>query len=211
MLIVAGREYPTKCPSKTWRETGMEFRSDRPGSKPRRSRITLAVVHWTGGEGSAKGLFAVLNQRELGVEFGIERDGTIVQFCDPALVDTFDAGVVNARSWGVEVINGAIAPLAAKDRPVQKATIHGVDMMIADFYPAQIAALRELLEIVNGALGIPMRVPRDAYGALSTTVVPPEKLAVFTGVVGHYHVTRSKQDPGSQVFWDLARAGVQWG
>lgn len=170
----------------------------------------MAVLHWTGGEGNAAGLFAVLQQRELGVEFGIERDGTIVQFADPATVDTFDAGVVNARSWGVEIINGAVKGLASPDRVYSTQTIHGVTSQHADFFKAQIDSLRELLELVNGFFGIPMRVPRDSRGALLATAMGAEELATFSGVLGHYHVTTSKRDPGTEVFWQLAAAGLQW-
>lgn len=209
MLIVAGRRIATKCESVTWEETGLTFGLSN-AYKRGASRISIGAVHWTGGEGDAKGVHSVLMRRGLSVDTCIERDGRIVQYTDPAAFATWHAGSINRRAWGVEVINGAVKGLAAKDRPMQQMTIHGRDMMIADFYPAQIVALKELLEVFNGALGIPMRLPKDASGAVSATVVPSEKLATFTGVVGHYHVTKTKQDPGTQVWWDLNEAGVQW-
>ncbi len=210
-IIVGGHEFETPFPSKNWIDTGMAFTPGHGGrlSGPKQV-INKALLHFTGGEGNAKGLFAVLQSRDLGCEFGIESDGTVVQFADPVFVDCWHGGIVNPTSWGVEVINGGIPSLAKKDRGTQKTVIHGRSLEIANFYPAQVASLRGLLEIVNGALGIPMKFPQDEAGMLLTTVMDPRELALFSGVLGHFHVTTSKIDPGVQIFWDLEHAGLVW-
>jgi hypothetical protein len=211
MLILGGREFETKrCESVNWTNTGMAFTA--PGDCYARgaSRVAMAAMHWTGGEGDAKDVYSVLKARGLSVDFTIERDGRIVQHSDPAKLATWHAGSINRRSWGVEVINGAVKALASKDRIYSTQTIHGSTAQYADFFDAQVRALAELLTIVNGFFGIPMKVPRDGSGALLATAMRPEDLATFTGVVGHFHVTKSKVDPGIEVWHQLAKAGIQW-
>lgn len=210
MLIIAGREYSTKCASVTWRETGLAFTAPGDCYSRGASRISMGALHWTAGEGDAAGVYAVLKQRGLSVDFALERTGRIVQFSDPGKLATWHAGSINRRAWGVEIINGAVKGLASKDRIYSTQTIHGVTVNHADFFDAQVDSLAELLTIVNGAFGIPMRVPRDGAGALLATTMRPDEIATFAGVVGHFHVAKEKRDPGTEVFFQLARKGIQW-
>lgn len=215
MLIIGGREYDTpNVISKNWKETGLDFVPGRGASKRGTRVVDLAVVHWTGGEGTAAGVHAVLSQRDLGVEFCIDREGVIWQFADPQLVDTWDAGSVNPRSWGVEVINYAVDMYGGKmakhaaERGTTQMDIHGVKYTVAKFFPKQIKALKVLLEVVNGILRIPNVLPKDKNGVLLATVMDPEDLKRYSGIVGHYHITKTKIDPGIEVWWDLNKEGM---
>ena len=44
--------------------------------------------------------------------------------------------------------------------------------------------------------------PRDEQGRLINKVLTDEQYAKFNGIVGHYHVTSSKSDPGNAFQWD---------
>jgi len=98
----------------------------------------------------------------------------------------------------------------AELRGTEEWTIHGTKYQVANFLPAQITALKELIEVVNGELGIPIQLPKDKNGVLLTTVMEPEELKNYSGIVGHYHITKSKLDPGIKVWWDLVNEGLTW-
>ena len=72
-----------------------------------------------------------------------------------------------------------------------------------DYTEAQYATLRALTKSLSGIFPrVRRRAPRDADGTVRSTVLAPERLAAFNGVVGHYHLTRSKIDPGPALDWD---------
>ncbi len=50
--------------------------------------------------------------------------------------------------------------------------------------------------------------PRDAEGRLRTSVLTPDELANFSGLVGHFHITDNKVDPGPAFNWDRVVDGV---
>lgn len=200
-VIVNGKKFPVLGPVHLWDETGMETTPGR-GARKRRRKIGLGVWHWTGGEGSANTLFRVLNKRELGVEFYIDQKGEIWQFCDPALVDTFDAGWVNDRSFGVEIANygyrgrNRLAPAKGRGRKLYTTIMNGRSRTFAHFYPAQIAAALSLAEAMSKALGIPRTVPRGMTGFVESNYMNPERVRQFHGHIGHFHCSNVKSDPG---------------
>ncbi len=51
--------------------------------------------------------------------------------------------------------------------------------------------------------------PRDADGRLVTTTLPEADFKAYTGVLGHYHVTRDKVDPGPAFHWDRVIDGAR--
>lgn len=180
----------------------MEFRPGR-GARRRRRKIDLGVWHFTGGEGSARQVFDVLSAKGLGIEFTIDREGVIWQHCDPAEVDTFDAGHVNDRSFGVEIASCGLAPLLRRgaDRGTYFGRVHGASEEFACFYPQQLASAVALANTMSEACGIPRRLPSHL------SVLTAAELAAFTGHLGHLHVSRAKVDPGPQLFDALRSAG----
>ena len=221
-IIVAGRAYPVTHPVTrhpipvfAWCDPGVRVPAFRAGdgyNRARRSPIDLCVVHWTGGEAEPERMAETLRRRKLGVEFAISRLGDVYQFCDPADVDTADAGTVNHRSVGVEVVSYGYAggwvwdPLRAmrvprvpppgRDRETYRATTHGRAVQTAKFYPAQVSTLCALADALSSAIPTIARAvpPEDAAG-----VYPPALFrgpSRFAGFVGHYHLTARKRDPG---------------
>lgn len=222
-LIIGGKEIPCAAKVVDWREHGM---SDMPDSKNRPSKgtrlrnvaktpIDLFVVHWTGGEGSAKGMFNVLNTRELGIEFYLDDDGTIYQFCDPVVVDTFDAGSVNPRSIGIEIKNygfrsgSQVVPSAGKNRQTYEGVIRGRKVKMAKFYDKQHIALKALIDAICAAIPtIPKVIPAGADGKLLQATMTPAQLKAYKGIIGHFHISTKKTDPGIDVFDYLIKQGI---
>jgi len=226
-IVVGGQLFPVCHPLTrealsvvTWRggsgPRAPEFRAGDGYNKPRRSKIDAAVVHWTGGEAEPITMAETLRKRKLGVEWAIGGHGLIHQFCDPALVDTADAGVLNARSVGIEVVCYGYSggwfwdpvraikvpriPPKGRDRGTYLDELHGRTVRHAMFREAQVSSLLGLCDAIHRALGVPRDVP-------PTDVVLPDALLrgseAFKGFVGHYMVTARKRDPGRRSMDDL--------
>jgi len=197
-----------------------EFKAGDGYNKPRVKPIDCCVWHWTGGEAEPPRVAETLRRRKLGVEFAIGRDGRLYQFCDPLLVDTADAGILNSRSVGVEIVCYGFAggwtwdpvralkvpriPPKGRDRETYLATTHGRSVRTAKFYPAQVAAALALADALSSALPI----PRDVPPSTQVTSMPTAALVgpqAFRGHLGHYHVSEHKRDPGPW-FMDQLRA-----
>lgn len=200
-IIIGGEKYWTPVPVRLWTETGLEVIRGK-GARARTQEIDLAVWHWTGGEGGAEQVFHVLQRRELGVEFCIDQNGIIYQFCDPKLVDTFDAGRVNRRSVGTEICNYGhrgpenTIPSRGYDRSMYSTVLNGRALAFAHFWPAQIASAIALADVLSRSLEIPRQVPWGMKGFVEPNTLSPERLDAFTGHVGHFHVSNKKMDPG---------------
>ena len=203
-IIVGGKRYPVLGPVLNWHNHGIEFRAGEGHNKRRKQEIDLSVFHWTGSENSPRIMASVLKKRELGVEFAIDQDGTIWQFCDPLITDTADAGLVNARSVGTEIVNYGFTwgkdrkvPKKGMKRSLYKTILNGRTRTFAHFWPAQIAAALSLADALSSALPIPRQVPLFSGGYwVENETLKPDRLASFKGHVGHYHITNRKSDPG---------------
>jgi hypothetical protein len=224
-IIVEGRAYPVIHPV-TKQPIRVRAWTDPPGEGPRvpefrvgdgynkkRAKwpVDLFVWHWTGGEAEPERVAETLRQRKFGVEFAIGRYGSIYQFCDPAYVDTADAGFANSRSVGCEVVNygyrswtydpvraiklGPVIPKLGLDRPTYPASIHNRKLPpLARFYQEQIHSAVALAEAFSSAVpSVSRKVPVDVSGKLTTAV---HDIAAWSGHLGHYHLTERKLDPG---------------
>lgn len=219
-LIVSGRVVQCSVPVYNWRDTGLEFRpGDGARQRVTKQIIDLFVWHWTGGEGDVERLYAVLDKRELGVEFYIDQTGRTFQFADPATVDTYDAGPFNPRSVGCEIAcygftaKGREKPGAwGKRRATYETTMNGRRREFARFFPEQVASAIALGVAVSDAIPtIPKAVPVGADRRLYPDEMPDRVMRPrggFRGHVGHYHLTDEKSDPGHdllQAFLDSGR------
>lgn len=201
-LVVGGKPVPCEVEVKDWTEHGLQIRPGW-GARPRQQKPDLVVLHWTGGEGTAAQLFANLQRKTLtrgplGVEFCVDRAGMVWQFCDPTDVDTFDAGVANKRSVGVEVVSYGMRrlwqriPPAGFDRVEYTCALAGrKPVRVAHFYDCQTTAIIALVRALVNAYGIEPRTP-GVDGTLT-----PIQLDLFKGVCGHYHISPKKTDPGT--------------
>lgn len=206
MLIINGKEVNCDVEVRNWHQHKMEFKPGR-GARKRISPIDLFVLHWTGGEGNAEAVYRVLNGRGLGIEFVIDTDGMIWQFCDPIFIDTFDAGNVNHRSIGVEIVSYGFrtkatdVPGKGRFRNHSREKINGSTINAAQFNDKQLKALQALLKAVCGAIDtLPYVLPYDASNSLITSAMTNQQLADHKGIIGHYHITNKKLDPGLHIF-----------
>lgn len=219
-LIVKSSCIACPAPVANWLDHGMTFMAGK-GARRRnhqKTEVDLAVWHWTGSENPVTTMFRVLQKRELGVEVAIEwpeddeaEFAPVVQFADPWLVDTFDAGFVNPRSWGLEIVSSGLATMWRRfrkrghHRESYVDTINGKKQKMVRFHPAQIRSAIAVTEAINGAMRIPMTVPTNPDGSLIKRTMTRGELARYRGIVGHYHVSPRKIDPGTDLLeWMLA-------
>ncbi len=82
-------------------------------------------------------------------------------------------------------------------------TIHGRRLVQYDFTEEQYRALGRLTAAVARALPrIRPEAPRDAAGKVRADRLSDGELARFEGLVGHWHLTTNKIDPGPAFDWD---------
>lgn len=94
-------------------------------------------------------------------------------------------------------------------------TINGSDLNQYDLTPEQYKALIRLTATLNKVLPkIKLDYPRDENGELIPDVLTEEQNAEFQGLIGHYHITKRKVDPGPAFQWDYvieeAKKEQQW-
>ncbi len=199
-LVINGRRYPVAAPT----NHSLQF----TGLNPRTQPPTVGVLHVSEGEpADGSGVHDTLSQRELSVEFILDRQGTIWQTADPGRFYTSHAGSrLGPRSWGVEIVSygvlepGETVPARGRERELYDTVVNQRPYRMADLLPAQYASLSELTKVVNGVLGIPKQVLVDP-----PEVVPWEQLQHVRGLIAHYHSARRKSDPGPRVMERVSR------
>lgn len=76
-------------------------------------------------------------------------------------------------------------------------TVQGQRLVQYPYTPQQERALIKLAATLCQVLpGIRPECPRDDDGTVASAKIPDDRLAQFTGILGHYHVTTDKIDPG---------------
>lgn len=208
-LIIEGKSYDLvdpldKSPIKVFNhlDTGLEFKLGTGYNKPRSVPIKQGVIHWTGDENDVKTLFKVLGERSLGVEYCIDAEGDLYQFCDMMKVDTADAGEANKTSWGVEVVNAGIRSMTTLWREPRyrkipigprrgySTVIHSVEVKCWDFYPKQFRTLCALNALIANVL--------PTYSKKVCYYPGVVNWRTFSGAIGHYNITKQKLDPGTE-------------
>src|SRR5690606_14964258 len=172
---------------------------------PYRTETRGVVVHHTGGEGGGKQVHRVLRNRGLSVQFFVDHEGVIWQYAD-ANARAQHAGVT-ANGWtcGIEIQNRANAsPLQnGIRREVVIDSVHGVEAKRTTFLPEQVASTLALVSALCHWYGLPMVVPMDGQRVRDGALTRAE-LASFRGVLGHFHVTKRKIDPGLAIMRAIA-------
>jgi hypothetical protein len=198
----------------TWLDHGVQFRAGEGFNRRRRDDIDIACWHWTGAENGPLQMAETLKKRKLGVEFAIDRDGRLYQFADPLVVDTADAGSINSRSVGIEIVSYGVRswdrawllPKHGELRATHRELLQGSVRTVADFFPPQTATACALAHALSAALPIPRKVPLTVDGTIIPTALAPEKLRRYRGHLGHFHVSAQKLDPGRRLLEDIGRA-----
>lgn len=108
----------------------------------------------------------------------------------------FDLGprAAQVRTKGFVVRPARPAPL--------RGAIHGQVYTQWDFTPQQYESLARLVAALQRELPrLRLAAPTDAEGRLRLDALTPKELEEHTGLLGHWHVTRNKQDPGPAFDW----------
>lgn len=88
--------------------------------------------------------------------------------------------------------------------------IHGQLLMQYDLTPQQYDALIRLTATLSQVLPrIRLAVPRDPLDRPRTDLVTAEEMKGYSGLVGHYHLTQRKTDPGPALNWDRVLDGAR--
>jgi N-acetyl-anhydromuramyl-L-alanine amidase AmpD len=88
--------------------------------------------------------------------------------------------------------------------------LQGQEVCQYDLTDEQYDSLIKLTATLCTALpGIRVDYPRDADGKLIPSVLSAEELAEFSGLLGHWHVSQNKIDPGPAFDWDRVVYGVE--
>lgn len=197
----------------------IEFKAGDGYNKKRTKDIELGVFHWTGSENAVETMAETLRKRLLGVEYAISPMASLYQFCDMLEVDTADAGIVNSRSWGVEIVNQGVRswdnlwrePRTRKPpmgpRPSYDTIIHGKKVRCWDFYTEQKMTAFALNKLISEVVPTYRKDVQTYPGVLSSKSLrglQEDKEANIYGAVGHYNITTEKLDPGPQFMKELA-------
>ncbi|MEM6260528.1 MAG: N-acetylmuramoyl-L-alanine amidase [Planctomycetota bacterium] len=88
--------------------------------------------------------------------------------------------------------------------------IHRREVVQYDLTPQQYQALIRLTEGLSRALPrIQLRYPQDEQGRPRNDLMTEAELAEYAGLVGHYHLTEYKIDPGPAFQWDHVVNGAR--
>jgi len=165
--------------------------------------VTQMVVHYDAAGTSARCFEILHDVRGLSCQFLLDVDGTIYQTLD-VKERAWHAGVANDVSVGIEIANLGAYP----DKPGMK--VRGeIQRTLLDQEPCTDAQYESLARLCAALVRVLPRIrpefPRDADGAVIPHVLADDG-AGFEGILGHYHVSKAKVDPGPAFDWErLAR------
>jgi N-acetyl-anhydromuramyl-L-alanine amidase AmpD len=90
------------------------------------------------------------------------------------------------------------------------ADIQGRPVEQHDYTDEQYETLIKLTAALHRVLPrIELRAPRDENGQVIPRVLPHDTLASYHGLIGHYHLTDAKTDPGPAFDWDRVIDGAK--
>jgi N-acetyl-anhydromuramyl-L-alanine amidase AmpD len=174
---------------------------DRPTLKGAQAVIKQFVLHHDGCPSAAVCWNVLHNERGLSCHFLLDNDGTIFQTLDLAYM-AFHAAGFNAGSIGIEISNRGDAKKEPgfyaqrrQSRDVATCRIHGHTYLAFEYTKAQYAALGGLVRGLTRALpNLPIDYPQSSPGAQAWGALGDPR--GYSGLLGHYHTTTRKWDPG---------------
>ncbi|MCP4248368.1 MAG: N-acetylmuramoyl-L-alanine amidase [bacterium] len=112
----------------------------------------------------------------------------------------------NMGDGGVRTADFVARP--ARPEPVE-GEIQGRGLRQYDLTDAQYDSLIKLTATVCTVLPrIEVDYPRDTNGRMRTTILSDEENGQFSGLLGHWHVSKAKVDPGPAFDWERLLEGV---
>lgn len=142
----------------------------------------------------------IANDRSVGIE--IAHAGTLNK-SRRAHYTSDEKGTVFTVPKGVHRGNLPPGSFRLASKLTFKGTIQGRELEQYDFTKPQYDALAHLLAALSKIFPlVRLKAPRTANGGVVPHVLPTAQLAAFKGVIGHYHVSKAKVDPGPAFQWD---------
>ncbi|MEO0588021.1 MAG: N-acetylmuramoyl-L-alanine amidase [Planctomycetota bacterium] len=100
-------------------------------------------------------------------------------------------------------------PRPSSQEPITGA-IHGTELVQYDYTDEQYEALIKLTAALNAVLPrIELEAPRDADGNVRMDALSDDEQSTYSGLIGHYHLTTGKIDPGPAFNWDRVISGAR--
>lgn len=175
-----------------------------------RRKVRMLVVHHDATL-SSRACIKVLNRRNLSTHLLIDNDGTLFQMID-LVHGTWHAGKSNQFSIGLDLSNAADVRYASRyrDRGVFQGEINGGVIAALGYAEPQ---YRTLIKLIRALSRFFPRVrplpPVDAKGQVIMRMI--SKLDEFEGVLGHFHLSAHKWDPGPGFDWKRVFNAVHGG
>ncbi|CAB4400326.1 unnamed protein product [Rhizophagus irregularis] len=211
VFIFNGKEHKVPFPTINFndKQRGMSFhtpllkdhwdeRTDPTGSK-----IDTIVLHWDVAN-SSKGCFDILVKRGLSVHLMIDRDGTVYQSLD-FTKRAWQAKGVNDHSIGIEINNQFYInqqdPKWPRKEVYSRDPRSGVPYKHLDFTELQKTRVVQVVEALCKVVPTIPRIlpPKGKDGKIITRLLNENEIK---GVVGHFHTSVEKIDPGDTL-WPL--------
>lgn len=145
------------------------------------------------------------NDRSVGIEIA-----NMGAYGDPSKLDPWYMQDEDGRTWltfpenyGPTGIRDPSKPLRPRRNDMVIGDIHERTLHQYDLTEAQYESLAKLVAAVHTALPrIELDYPRDENGDPLWRVLSDEEFESFSGLVGHYHLTTGKVDPGPAFDWE---------
>lgn len=175
-----------------------------------RRKVRMLVVHHDATL-SSRACIAVLNRRGLSTHLLIDNDGTLYQMID-LVHGTWHAGKQNPASIGLDMSNAADVRYASRyrDRGVFQGEINGGTIAALGYaepqYRTLISLIRALSRFFPRVRPLP---PVDPKGQVITRMI--SNADEFEGIVGHFHLSAHKWDPGPGFDWKRVFNAVHGG
>jgi len=149
----------------------------------------------------------IANNRSVGIEianmgaYPADKLGTLHKWYKTHEDGTVELTIPESRGDG-----GVLTP-EFKSGPIRPdlivGTINGSELHQYDLTPEQYKALVKLTAALTEIFPkMKLDYPRDEHGDHIPGVLTEEQFAEFQGLIGHYHVTKRKTDPGPAFQWD---------
>ena len=205
------------------REANQLFGLDRSEVDELGQRITQIAFHHD-VTSKATDTFNVLCKRGLSTHFDINYDGTLYQFMD-CYHTAWATGDNNSMSIAIDM-NNPVFPDTPNDpaqglRDIFQGKINGSLKTMLGYTDAQYETLIALLK----ALLLPMQVPGEPdwtpLPVVAASCFPPitesgeiinrllKNPTSFVGMLGHYHCSANKWDPGPAFDWMRVLSGIK--
>lgn len=184
--------------------------------RPRTVPVRGILLHHTGAENPVDTMINTLKNRRspkapdgLSVHYHVSQTGIITQLAELDLV-CLHGGRANDWTVGIEITNKGTGYSHSKwPREAYTAVVNRRPTRYLKFYDPQVEAVHWLCSRLCETFLLPWEFPKDVsprYPVRMTSMSEGD-LMFFRGILGHYHITATKPDPGPWLLETLKARG----